>query len=330
MSIGPRIIKQRIRAVSEQQIISHHSYGKVAVMFGGSSAEREVSLNSGKAVLRGLLEMGIDAHAFDPADQPLIQLIAGNFERVVIMLHGRGGEDGSLQGALQQLNLPYSGTGVLGSALCMDKIRSKQVWQSLGLPTANYKIADKRSFDAGSCGAIMVELGNEVMVKPAQEGSSIGMAKVNSARQLEIAIQDAFKFDDEVLIEQFIHGSEYTVSILNGKALPSISMTTPRAFYDYTAKYQADSTVYTCPSGLPNGLETQLGELALEAFDALAGSGWGRVDFMQDKLGRFYLLEANTVPGMTEKSLVPLAAKQSGMSFAELSIEVLKTTEVCR
>jgi D-alanine-D-alanine ligase len=317
MSIGPRIIKQRIRAVSEQQIISHHSYGKVAVMFGGSSAEREVSLNSGKAVLRGLLEMGIDAHAFDPADQPLIQLIAGNFERVVIMLHGRGGEDGSLQGALQQLNLPYSGTGVLGSALCMDKIRSKQVWQSLGLPTANYKIADKRSFDAGSCGAIMVELGNEVMVKPAQEGSSI-------------AIQDAFKFDDEVLIEQFIHGSEYTVSILNGKALPSISMTTPRAFYDYTAKYQADSTVYTCPSGLPNGLETQLGELALEAFDALAGSGWGRVDFMQDKLGRFYLLEANTVPGMTEKSLVPLAAKQSGMSFAELSIEVLKTTEVCR
>ena len=305
-------------------------YGKVAVMFGGTSAEREVSLNSGKAVLCGLLDMGIDAHAFDPAEQPLTQLLAEKFERVLIMLHGRGGEDGSLQGALQLLNLPYSGSGVLGSALCMDKIRSKQVWQSLGLPTANYKIADKRSFDAGSCGAIMVELGNEVMVKPAQEGSSIGMAKVNSARQLEIAIQDAFKFDDEVLIEQFIHGSEYTVSILNGKALPSISMTTPRAFYDYTAKYQADSTVYTCPSGLPNGLETQLGELALEAFDALAGSGWGRVDFMQDKLGRFYLLEANTVPGMTEKSLVPLAAKQSGMSFAELSIEVLKTTEVCR
>jgi D-alanine-D-alanine ligase len=320
--------------VSEHQLVTANlnpnDYGKVAVMYGGTSAEREVSLNSGKAVLLGLLEMGIDAHAFDPAERPLTELLVEKFERVVILLHGRGGEDGSLQGALQQLNLPYSGTGVLGSALCMDKIRSKQVWQSLGLPTANYKIADKRSFDAGSCGAIMADLGNEVMVKPAQEGSSIGMAKVNSAQQLESAIQDAFKYDDKVLIEQFVHGSEYTVSILNGKALPSISMTTPRVFYDYAAKYQADSTVYSCPSGLSDKLETQLGELALEAFDALAGSGWGRVDFMQDKLGRFYLLEANTVPGMTEKSLVPLAAKQAGISFAELSLDVLKTTEVCR
>ena len=320
--------------MSEQQLTSSNpnsnNFGKVAVMFGGTSAEREVSLNSGKAVLQGLLEMGIDAHAFDPAEQPLTQLLDKKFERVLIMLHGRGGEDGSLQGALQQLNLPYSGTGVLGSALCMDKIRSKQVWQSLGLPTANYKIADKRCFDAGSCGAIMADLGNEVMVKPAQEGSSIGMAKVSSALQLETAIKDAFEYDDKVLIEQFVHGSEYTVSILNGKALPSISMTTPRVFYDYAAKYQADSTVYSCPSGLPDELETQLGELALEAFDALAGSGWGRIDFMQDKLGRFYLLEANTVPGMTEKSLVPLAAKQSGMSFAELSLAVLKTTEISR
>jgi D-alanine-D-alanine ligase len=320
--------------VSEQHLTSanldSHHYGKVAVMLGGTSAEREVSLNSGKAVLSGLLSMGVDAHAFDPSEQPLTDLLAEKFERVVIMLHGRGGEDGSLQGALQQLNLPYSGTGVLGSALCMDKIRSKQVWQSLGLPTAKYKIADKRSFDAGSCEAIMADLGNEVMVKPAQEGSSIGMAKVNSALQLETAIKDAFKYDDKVLIEQFVHGSEYTVSILNGSALPSISMSTPRDFYDYTAKYQADSTVYSCPSGLPDKQEAQLSELALEAFDALAGSGWGRVDFMQDKLGRFYLLEANTVPGMTEKSLVPLAAKQSGMSFAELSLAVLKTTEVCR
>ena len=310
--------------------LNANNYGKVAVMFGGSSAEREVSLNSGKAVLRGLLDMGVDAHTFDPSEQPLTQLLADNFDRVVIMLHGRGGEDGSLQGALQQLNLPYSGTGVLGSALCMDKIRSKQVWQSLGLPTANYKIADKRCFDAGSCGAIMAELGNEVMVKPAQEGSSIGMAKVNSALQLETAVQDAFKYDDKVLIEQFVHGSEYTVSILNGNALPSISMSTPRDFYDYAAKYQSDSTVYNCPSGLSEVQEAKLGELALEAYEALAGSGWGRIDFMQDKLGRFYLLEANTVPGMTEKSLVPLAAKQSGMSFAELSLAVLKTTDVCR
>lgn len=316
--------------MSEQQITSASAYGKVAVMFGGTSTERDVSLNSGKAVLDGLLSMGVDAYAFDPAEQDLTQLLTEKYARVVIMLHGRGGEDGSLQGALQQLNLPYSGTGVLGSALCMDKIRSKQVWQSLGLPTAKYKIADKRCFDARSCEAIMADLGNEVMVKPAQEGSSIGMAKVNSALQLDVAIQDAFKYDDKVLIEQFIHGFEYTVSILDGKALPSISMSTPRVFYDYAAKYQADSTVYSCPSGLSDEQEAELGELALEAFDVLAGSGWGRVDFMQDKLGRFYLLEANTVPGMTAKSLLPLAAKQIGMSFAELSLAVLKTTELVR
>lgn len=316
--------------MNKQQLTTPYNFGKVAVMFGGTSAEREVSLSSGKAVLQGLLDMGVDAHTFDPAQQPLTQLLAENFERVVIMLHGRGGEDGSLQGALQQLNLPYSGTGVLGSALCMDKIRSKQVWQSLGLPTADYKIADKRSFDARTCGAITASLGSEVMVKPAQEGSSIGMAKVDSPQQLDLAIQDAFKYDDKVLIEQFVHGSEYTVSILNGKAMPSISMSTPRVFYDYEAKYQADSTIYSCPSGLSDVLEAELGELALEAFDALAGTGWGRIDFMQDKIGRFYLLEANTVPGMTEKSLLPMAAKQFGMSFAELSLAVLKTTETRR
>ncbi|MEP1554276.1 MAG: D-alanine--D-alanine ligase [Paraglaciecola sp.] len=304
------------------------SFGKVAVMFGGNSAEREVSLKSGKAVLNSLLEVGVNAHEFDPAEKPLTDLLVEKFDRVVIMLHGRGGEDGSLQGALQQLNIPYTGTEVLGSALCMDKIRSKQVWQSLGLPTAKYKIADKRSYDAGSCKVIMDSLGNEVMVKPAQEGSSIGMAKVDNAQQLETAIQDAFKYDNKVLIEQFVHGSEYTVSILNGEALPSISMTTPRVFYDYAAKYQADSTVYSCPSGLSPQKEAALAELALEAFDAVAGSGWGRVDFMQDKLGKLYLLEANTVPGMTEKSLVPMAAKQAGLSFTDLSLAILATSEL--
>lgn len=302
-------------------------YGKVAVMFGGTSAEREVSLNSGKAVLQGLLTMGVDAHAFDPKEQALTALLSEKFDRVVIALHGRGGEDGSLQGALQLLGLPYSGTGVLGSALCMDKIRTKQVWQSLGLPTAKYKIADKRSFDAGSCKAIMADLGDEVMVKPAQEGSSIGMARVNSAITLESAVQNAFKYDNKVLIEQFIYGSEYTVSILNGQALPSISMSTPRGFYDYEAKYQTDSTVYTCPSGLSEKDESDLADLALDAFDAVAGAGWGRVDFMRDQVGRFYLLEANTAPGMTEKSLVPMAAKQAGLSFAELSLAVLATSD---
>ena len=304
------------------------SYGKVAVMYGGNSAEREVSLKSGQAVLAGLLAAGVDALAFDPAAKPLTDLLVENYDRVLIMLHGRGGEDGSLQGALQQLNLPYTGSGVLGSALCMDKIRSKQVWQSLGLPTAKYKIANKRCFDAGSCEAIMASLGNEVMVKPAQEGSSIGMAKVNSTLQLETAIQDAFKYDNKVLIEQFVHGSEYTVSILDGKTLPSISMSTPRVFYDYAAKYQADTTVYTCPSGLTEEKEADLAELALEAFEAVAGTGWGRVDFMQDKLGKFYLLEANTVPGMTEKSLVPMAAKQAGLTFAQLSLEILDTADI--
>jgi D-alanine-D-alanine ligase len=245
----------------------------------------------------------------------------------VIMLHGRGGEDGSLQGALQQLNIPYTGSGVLGSALCMDKIRSKQVWQSVGLPTANYEIADKRDFDDRACEAIMDRLGNMVMVKPAQEGSSIGMAKVTCATQLAAAVQHAFKYDDKVLLEQFIQGSEYTVSILAGQTLPSISMSTPRDFYDYTAKYQADSTQYFCPSGLSGEQETLLADLSLKAFDALAGSGWGRVDFMQDMLGRFYLLEANTVPGMTDKSLVPLAAKEAGISFAQLSKAILATAD---
>ena len=302
-------------------------YGKVAVMFGGSSAEREVSLRSGQAVLAALQGAGVNAHGFDPAQQPITQLLAQQFTRVVIMLHGRGGEDGSLQGALQLLGLPYSGCGVLGSALAMDKIRSKQIWQSLGLSTAKYAIADKRSFDARSCPAIMARLGNEVMVKPAQEGSSIGMARVSTALQLETAIQDAFKYDNNVLLEQFIQGSEYTVSILNGVALPSIRMSTPRTFYDYQAKYQSDSTEYFCPSGLTDEQEAELAQLALAAFAALAGHGWGRVDVMCDKQGQYYLLEANTVPGMTAKSLVPMAAKQAGMSFTDLSLAILATTE---
>lgn len=300
-------------------------FGKVAVMFGGRSAEREVSLRSGQAVLNALVGAGVNAHGFDPADRQLHELVEQKFDRVLIMLHGRGGEDGSLQGALQQMNMPYTGTGVLGSALCMDKIRSKQVWQSLGLPTANYEIADKRDFNAANCGDIMTRLGDLVMVKPAQEGSSIGMAKVSNAHQLAAAIQQAFEYDDKVLLEQFIQGSEYTVSLLNGIALPSISMSTPRDFYDYEAKYQSNSTEYFCPSGLSDEQETDLAQLALNAFDAVAGSGWGRIDFMQDAQGQFYLLEANTVPGMTEKSLVPLAAKQAGLSFAKLSLAVLAT-----
>ena len=306
---------------------SAEQYGRVAVMLGGDSAERAVSLNSGNAVLKALLSAGVDAFAFDTAERQLTDLIAEKVDRVLIMLHGRGGEDGSMQGALQQLGIPYTGSGVLGSALSMDKIHTKQIWQCLQLPTAKYEIAVKSRFEAGSCGAIMNKLGGEVMVKPAREGSSIGMAKVTSAKQLETAIQDAFKYDNQVLVEQFIDGREFTVSVVQGKALPSIRMSTPHTFYDYSAKYQDNTTEYFCPSGLSDEQESTLAQLCTDAFDALSATGWGRVDVMQDsQTEQFYLLEANTVPGMTEKSLVPKAAAAAGISFQELVLAVLATS----
>ena len=307
-------------------IFKPETYGKVAVLFGGDSAEREVSLNSGNAVLNALVRQGVDAIAFDPAERPLTDLLELNVDRALIMLHGRGGEDGSMQGALQLLKIPYTGSRVLGSALAMDKIHTKQVWQSLGLPTAKYEIADKRHFEAGKCSAIMDKLGNEVMVKPAREGSSIGMARVTSAKQLETAVQDAFKYDNQVLLEQYIDGPEFTVSVLQGQALPSIRMSTPHTFYDYAAKYQDNTTEYYCPSGLSEEQEAQLAKLASRAFDAISGSGWGRIDVMQDNQRQFYLLEANTVPGMTEKSLVPKAAKVAGLTFDELVLSILSTS----
>ncbi len=305
---------------------SNANLGKVAVLLGGDSAEREVSLNSGNAVLQALLRKGVDAIGFDPSERPLTDLLDEKIDRVIIMLHGRGGEDGSMQGALQLLKIPYTGSSVLGSALAMDKIHTKQVWQSVGLPTAKYQIADKRHFEAGSCSAIMSELGNEVMVKPAREGSSIGMARVTSAKQLENAIQDAFNYDNQVLLEQFIDGPEFTVAVLQGQALPSIRMSTPHTFYDYAAKYQDNTTEYYCPSGLPDDQEKELAELASSAFSAVSGSGWGRIDVMQDKTGQFFLLEANTVPGMTEKSLVPKAAQVAGIGFDDLVLAILHTS----
>ena len=306
---------------------SAEQYGRVAVMLGGDSAERAVSLNSGNAVLKALLSAGVDAFAFDTAERQLTDLMAEKVDRVLIMLHGRGGEDGSMQGALQQLGIPYTGSGVLGSALSMDKIHTKQIWQCLQLPTAKYEIAVKSRFEAGSCGAIMNKLGGKVMVKPAREGSSIGMAKVTSAKQLETAIQDAFKYDNQVLVEQFIDGREFTVSVVQGKALPSIRMSTPHTFYDYSAKYQDNTTEYFCPSGLSDEQESKLAQLCTDAFDALSATGWGRVDVMQDsQTEQFYLLEANTVPGMTEKSLVPKAAAAAGISFQELVLAVLATS----
>ncbi len=302
-------------------------FGRVAVLLGGDSAEREVSLRSGTAVLDALYRMGVDAIAFDPAHRQIVDLIEEGIDRAVIMLHGRGGEDGSMQGALQLLNIPFTGSGVLGSALAMDKIHSKQIWESLGLPTAKYQIVDKTSFEAGSCSVIMKKLGNKVMVKPAREGSSIGMAKVTSAKQLETAIHAAFHYDDQVLLEQFIDGQEYTVALLQGKALPSIRMSTPHTFYDYAAKYQDNTTEYFCPSGLSAEDETCLAELSSKAFHALSGSGWGRIDVMRDEAsGTFFLLESNTVPGMTEKSLVPKAAAVAGIDFDTLSLTILGTS----
>lgn len=303
------------------------AFGKVAVLLGGTSAERDVSLKSGQAVLDALVSAGVDAHAFDVKEKAIQLLITERFDRAFIILHGRGGEDGTIQGALDLLGVPYTGSGVLGSALAMDKIKTKQVWQALGLPTAHYLTVKRESYHPSQCEALIAELGDCIMVKPAQEGSSIGMSKVSSVTELKDALALAFQFDEHVLLEQFITGKEYTVAVLNGKALPSIRMHTPHAFYDYSAKYQSNSTEYHCPSDLSIEEEHKIAELAISAFNALNASGWGRVDFMQDRNGLFYLLEANTVPGMTQKSLVPMAAKVAGLTFSQLSLEILATSE---
>jgi D-alanine-D-alanine ligase len=300
------------------------AFGKVAVLLGGDSAEREVSLASGHAVLTALRELGVDAHPFDPSERSIYELVSDGFDRAFIILHGRGGEDGSMQGALQQLKIPYTGTGVLGSALAMDKVLSKLVWSARNLPTADYRVVDRQTYNASECQHILHDLGGVVMVKPSHEGSSIGMARAENALQLSKAIDDAFCFDENVLIETYIDGPEYTVAILDGQALPSIRMTSPNVFYDYEAKYKTNTTEYFCPSGLPLAQEHQLARLALTAFEALSGRGWGRIDAMRHQDGTFYLLESNTVPGMTTKSLVPKAAKRAGISFQQLVLQILQ------
>lgn len=302
------------------------AYGKVAVLLGGDSAEREVSLASGHAVLTALLEAGVNAHPFDPSTRSIYELVTEKFDRAFIILHGRGGEDGVLQGALEHFNIPYTGSGVLGSALAMDKVLSKLVWTARNLPTADYRVLDKQTYNASECEHILKDLGGAVMVKPSHEGSSLGMALAQTAAQLSRAVTEAFAFDDSVLIETYIDGPEYTVAILKGEALPSIRMTSPNVFYDYDAKYKTDTTQYFCPSGLPLADEQQLGRLALTAFEALNGKGWGRIDVMRHQNGTFYLLESNTVPGMTTKSLVPKAAKQAGLTFGQLVLTILEET----
>jgi D-alanine-D-alanine ligase len=301
-------------------------FGNVAVLLGGNSAEREVSLRSGSAILNALVRQGINAVAVDPQHDDITELKKQGIDRVFIALHGRGGEDGCIQGFLSTLQLPFTGSDVLSSALAMDKSKTKQIWESYQLPTANYKIIVKDDFDPMQAGDILTSLSGIAMVKPVHEGSSIGMAKVESAQQLQDALAEAFKFDDKVLLESWITGREYTVSMLNGEVLPAIRMQTANAFYDYQAKYQSNDTQYFCPCGLADKELAELNQLAAKAFAAIGCSGWGRVDLMLDQQGNWYLLEVNTVPGMTETSLVPKAAKQAGYDFDQLVLEILKQT----
>ena len=294
-------------------------YGRVGVLYGGTSAEREVSLLSGKAVIEALVRCGVDVVPIDVGADLLQQLPAHQLDRVLIMLHGPGGEDGSLQGALQFLGLPYTGSGVFASALAMDKLHSKQFWQGVGLPTPKFAVLDKHT----DWQATLDELGGVVMVKPSHEGSSLGMTRADSEESLREAWQAAARLDSSVIAEQWIVGAEYTVAILGGEMLPPIKLETDHTFYDYDAKYLADDTRYLCPCGLDVEAEERLRELARKAFDSLGCSGWGRVDVMADQAGEFYLLEVNTIPGMTSHSLVPMAAAQGGYSFDELVLRVL-------
>ena len=294
-----------------------HNFGKVAVLLGGRSAEREVSLNSGSRVLAALQRQGVDAHAFDPAERKLDELSA--FDRAFIVLHGRYGEDGTIQGTLELMGIPYTGSGVMASALGMDKWRTKLLWRSVGLPVPEFALLNAASDFA----AIERELGLPLFVKPACEGSSIGISKVKSAGDLRAAFEEAKKHDDLVIVERAILGGEYTVAILGDEALPIIKIEPKTEFYDYQAKYFRDDTSYLCPCGLPQQREAELRQQALEAFRLLGGRGWGRVDFLMDEAGLPYFLEVNTSPGMTDHSLVPMSARAAGISYDQLVMRVL-------
>ncbi|MCS3902256.1 D-alanine-D-alanine ligase [Methylohalomonas lacus] len=297
-------------------------YGKVAVLLGGTSAEREISLKSGNAVLAALQAAGVDAQAIDPRDGLFAPLQAGGFDRAFIALHGRGGEDGLIQGALEWLGLPYTGSGVLGSAIAMDKLKTKQIWLQSDIPTPPHAVVT----NAGELVAFAEQVGYPLAVKPAHEGSSIGMSRLESAADAEAAYAAAAGCDEVVLAERWIQGTEYTASIIGEQVLPLIRLETPRTFYDFEAKYLADNTQYHCPAGLDAAREQQLADLCRRSFAAIGAGGWGRVDLMLDTAGEPWLLEVNTVPGMTDHSLVPMAASQVGMDFAALALRILDTT----
>lgn len=293
-------------------------FGKVAVLFGGTSAEREVSLNSGSRVLAALLGQGVDAHAFDPASQPLDAL--KGYDRAFIALHGRHGEDGTIQGALEVMHIPYTGSGVLASALAMDKFRTKLMWQAAGLPIPEYALLNADSDFA----EIEEELGLPLFVKPAREGSSIGVTKVKARGELQAAYEEAARHDPLVIAEKGVMGGEYTVGIIGDEAMPIIKIEPATEWYDYEAKYNRDDTKYLCPCGLPDDKEMQIRKGALEAFRILGGRGWGRVDFLMDEEGNHYFLEVNTAPGMTDHSLVPMAARVNGLDYPALVRRVLE------
>ncbi len=302
-------------------------YGKVAVVMGGPSAEREVSLMSGNGVLDALRSRGVDAHAFDPAERLLADLKAEGFDRAFLILHGPFGEDGTVQGALEVMGLPYTGCGVMASAIGMDKLRSRLLWQALGLPVPQFELLDEHS----DWDAVVAKLGLPIFVKPNIEGSSIGISKVKQAADLPAAFAEARRYDRVVLAERFLDGGEYSMPILGDEVsgfvtLPAIKIEPATEFYDYQAKYFRDDTVYRCPCGLSAEQEATIGELVKKAFWAIGGRGWARIDFMTDAAGQPYLLEANTAPGMTSHSLVPMGARQAGMDYPDLVLRILDTT----
>lgn len=298
------------------------AFGKVAVVYGGRSSERDVSLQTGSAVLEALVAAGVDAVGWDPADRPLGELVEADIDRVWIALHGPGGEDGALQGTLEWLGLPYTGSGVLASALAMDKLRSKQIFAANGIATPDYAVVTSRA-DARLAAD---RLGFPLIVKPPCEGSSVGMSKVLDGGDLDPAVDLALDYGATALIEECIVGKELTVAVLKGVALPSVRIETPRVFYDYRAKYESERTRYFCPGTDDGSEETRYASLALEAFRALGLRGWGRVDFMAGADGKPQVIEVNTVPGMTSHSLVPMAAREAGLDFATLCWRILETS----
>ena len=297
---------------------------KIAVLLGGSSAEREVSLNSGKAVLDALLSQGYDAYPIDPQEYNVADLKKDGFERVFNILHGRGGEDGTMQGLLEQIGLPYTGCGVMASALTMDKMRTKMLWKAFGLPIAEMEIVTKQNFVDLDPAAVVAKLGLPLMVKPSLEGSSVGLTKVKQLEQLKDAVAYALKFDETVLIEEWLAGEELTVPVLGGKVLPAVKIVPEGEFYDYDAKYISDNTQYFCPAGLSAEREQELADLVKRAYDVVGCRGWSRIDVMTDAQGHFRLVEVNTNPGMTSHSLFPKSAATVGISFEQLVVKILE------